>query len=107
MVARFTFTLITRTANKVMSAIHNSGENQHRMPLFLPFDLSRKWLDADLPVQDYQQILDYEISSAQLLYHPVYTIRSPKGRPDNKPKNEPWEWEASPPLDLETPSLHL
>ena len=36
---RGTFTLITRAANPVMRQIHNSGDNAHRMPLFLTKDL--------------------------------------------------------------------
>ena len=104
---RLSFALITRTANNVMSAIHNSGENQHRMPLFLPLDLSKKWLEADLPVQAYKEIIDYEMPSDQLIYHPVYTIRSPKGRADDKLKNEPWNWDALPPLEIKSPDHQL
>ncbi len=97
-IKRYTYTLITRAANKVMSQIHNDGENSFRMPLFLPFELSKKWLHEDLSNEEFKAILDYEIPSDDLEYYPVYTIRSAKERPDQKPKNEYYEWDKLPAL---------
>ena len=85
-------TIITRAANKVMAQIHNAGENATRMPLMLPLDLSKKWVTEDLSPQDYQDILDFEMPDEALEFKTVYTIRSAKARPDNKAKNEEWNW---------------
>ncbi|OIR07664.1 putative SOS response-associated peptidase YedK [mine drainage metagenome] len=98
LIKRYTYTLITRAANKVMSQIHNDGENSFRMPLFLPFELSKKWLQEDLSNDEFKAILDYELPSEDLEYYPVYTIRSAKERPDNKLKNEYYEWDKLPAL---------
>ncbi len=98
LIKRYTFTLITRGANSLMRAIHNSGENKHRMPLFLPLELSEKWLDSNLSPEEYKAILNFEMPSETLEYWPVYTIRSSKGRPDDKLKNELWEWDNLPEL---------
>ena len=99
LVKHWTYTLITRDANSVMKQIHNDGENKWRMPLLLPFEQSKKWLDEDLSPEDYQAILDIEMPSEELNCIPVYTIRSPKMRPDDKPKNEYFEWENLPELE--------
>ena len=98
MIRRMTYTLMTRDANEVMRMIHNDGDNKGRMPLFLPFELSNEFLADDLPATRYKEILSYEMPSEELDYQPVYTIRSPKGRPDDKAKNEYWEWEKLPAL---------
>ena len=96
--ARGTFTLITRGANDVMKKIHNSGSNANRMPLFLPKEMEQKWLLPDLSDEEIQEILNIELPSEELQYWPVFTIRSPKPRPDAKEKMEKFEWEGLPPL---------
>jgi putative SOS response-associated peptidase YedK len=88
----FTFTLITRSANKVMAQIHNDGDNTNRMPLMLPFEWSKKWLEDELSAEEYKNILDFEMPSEELKYHTVYTIRSAKPRPDEKAKDEFFDW---------------
>ncbi|HMC85464.1 MAG TPA: SOS response-associated peptidase [Chitinophagaceae bacterium] len=98
MIKRWTYTIITRNANTVMGDIHNDGDNRGRMPLFLPFELSKKWLDDDLSEVDYKTVLAFEMPSEELDYWPVFTIRSAKVRPDDKPKTEKWEWEKLPAL---------
>ena len=103
MIQRYTYTLITRNANEVMRQIHNDGDNKGRMPLLLPFELSREFLQDDLSAERYQEILDFELPSEALDYWPVFTIRSPKSRPDDKPKNEYWEWEKLPELGTANP----
>lgn len=92
----WTFTIITRSANSVMAQIHNDGENTNRMPLMLPFEFSKKWIMDDFSDEEYKSILDYEMPSAELEYKTVYTIRSPKPRPDNKRKDEFYQWEKVP-----------
>lgn len=69
-----------------------------RMPLFLPFEMSKEFLSEDLTEERYRQILAYEIPSEDLKYHPVFTIRSSKLRTDDKAKSEYWEWEKLPEL---------
>lgn len=97
-IKRFTYTLITRNANSVMMKIHNGGDNKFRMPLFLSLEMSREWLNEDLGEERYKEVLNFEMPSEQLNYHPVYTIRGRTPRPDNKLKNEKWEWEKLPEL---------
>ena len=93
-----TFTIITRSANELMQKIHNCGSNAHRMPLMLTHELELKWLLPDLTDAEMQQILDFEMPSEELDFKTVFTIRSPKPRPDNKSKTEVYEWENLPPL---------
>jgi putative SOS response-associated peptidase YedK len=101
-VKRWTYTLITRPANEVMRVLHNSGDNPFRMPLFLPLDLARDWVEKDLTVEEYRQILSYEMPSEEIDYHTVYTIRSKKPRPDGKTKDEIYEWKGVPVNSVET-----
>jgi putative SOS response-associated peptidase YedK len=98
---RWTFAMITREANEVMATIHNDGENRHRMPLFLPLEKSKEFLSEELSEnpERYHEILNYEMPSEDLVYQPVYTIRTNKLRPDNKQhKFDYYEWENLPPL---------
>lgn len=101
MIKRWTYTIITRPANNLMKMIHNDGDNRWRMPLLLPFELSKKWVSEELSNEEYKAILDYEMPSEELKYFTVWTIRSPKSRPDEKMKNEPFEWENLPELSLD------
>jgi hypothetical protein len=39
--------------------------------------------------------------SEELNYYTVYTIRSPRMRPDDKAKNEFYQWENLPELEIE------
>src|SRR5579864_7021076 len=54
MMQRWTYTLITRNANEVMAQIHNDGDNRSRMPLFVPLDLAKKWVEEELPEKEYR-----------------------------------------------------
>ena len=45
-------------------------------------------------------MLDFEMPSEELNYHTVYSIRSPKLRPDDKAKNEFYNWEKVPDIVL-------
>ena len=84
-----------------MKQIHNSGDNMGRMPLFLPIDLSKKWVEAEVNVEDYKTLLDFEMPLESLNYKTVYTIRTNKLRPDNKTRDEAYEWEKLPVLSLD------
>jgi putative SOS response-associated peptidase YedK len=96
MIKRFTFSLITREANSLMKQIHNDGENRGRMPLCLPLELSKEFLNEDLSPERYAEILLYEMAAVNMEATTVFTIRSTKQRPDGKEKNEYWEWEKLP-----------
>ncbi len=95
---RYTFTIITRAANSLMQQIHNGGDNKGRMPLFVPLHLAINWLKEDLTADEYKKILDFEMPSDALEYHTVNTIRSPKARADEKPKDTPFVWAGLPEL---------
>ena len=98
---RFTFTLLTRAANKLMEQIHNGGANKHRMPLMLPFELSKKWVTEEISVEDYKAILAYEMPVEKMDYISVYSIRTTEERPDEKAKNEMYKWENVPEIYLD------
>jgi len=91
---RFTFTLITRAANKLMAQIHNGGTNKNRMPLMLSFELSKKWVNDEITLEDYKAILAYEMPANNMHYKTVYSIRTAEQRPDEKAKNELYVWEG-------------
>jgi putative SOS response-associated peptidase YedK len=95
------YTFINRDANGIINQIHNDGENKWRMPLMLQFEQSKKWFGGNLTDEDYNAILDFEMPSEELNCLPVYTIRSPKLRPDDKTKKEYYEWENLPELEYE------
>jgi len=96
MIKRYTYSLITRNGNDLMKKIHNDGDNRGRMPLFLPLQMAKEFLEDELSVERYQEILQYEMPATQMEAITVYTIRSAKERPDGKLKNEYWEWEKLP-----------
>ena len=75
------------------------------MPLFLSLELSKKWMEAELNEAQYREILDYEMSPDNMNYIPVWTIRSPKPRPDGKLKTEFWEWKDLPALGEKNPPV--
>ena len=98
-----TYTVITRPANTLMGNIHNSGDNKHRMPLFIPSEIAQQWIDPVLNEKEVRDILNYEIPSEQLAYKTVYSIRGGKSRPDHKNKDAHWEWANLPPLGNDSP----
>ena len=91
-IKRWTYTLITRNANNVMRQIHNSGDNSGRMPLFVPLEMAKEWIAADLDSEKYQQILDFEMPDEALEFHTVWSIRTPKQRPDDAAKSTVFAW---------------
>ncbi len=97
----WSYTLITRAANSLMKQIHNDGANKERMPLLLPFELSKKWVTEELSPEDYKAILAYEMPSEELNHIPVFSIRTQKMRPDDKAKNEFFAWGNLPELIIE------
>lgn len=98
-----TYTLITRPANGLMAQIHNSGENKHRMPLFVHHEMAKWWIDPELTEAGVREVLNYEVPVDELSYSTVYTIRGGKQRPDHLEKDAHWEWAALPPLGKDTP----
>jgi putative SOS response-associated peptidase YedK len=98
----YTFTLITRKANTLMCSIHNSGDNPFRMPLFLPFEISKEFLQPDLSSERYAEILSYEMPSEALEYYTTFTIRTGKPHPLGLRKHERYDWPETPPPPLGT-----
>ncbi len=96
----FTFTIITRAANATMRMVHNAGTNAGRMPLLLPASKSMEWLQDELGATEYASLLEYEMPDDNLSLRTVYTIRSPKPRPDGKSKIEEFVWENLPDLEF-------
>ena len=96
---RYTFTIVTTAANNVMAQIHNGGENKSRMPLLLPFQKAKEWLEEPLTEDKYKEILSYSLPPKDLQFHTVFTIRGGKMRPDNKEKNEEYLWNGVEPIE--------
>jgi putative SOS response-associated peptidase YedK len=69
-----TFGILIRSGNEVMRNIHNSGDNPHRMPLMLPPELEREWLNPALADEDMNRIFSYEMPSEALEYWPVKSL---------------------------------
>ena len=69
-----TFGILIRSGNEIMRKIHNSGENPYRMPLMLPPELEKEWLNPNLSDLDIQRILDYEMPPEALEYWPVKSL---------------------------------
>ena len=89
-----------------MSNIHNDGPNKHRMPLFLPEDLERQWIE-DINEEDMPPIFLFEMPNEKLKHYPVYTLRGYPNRPDCKHRYEQFEWEGLPPLGSDTAQTSL
>lgn len=100
------FGMLTRSANDVMATIHNDGPNKHRMPLFLPEDLEKQWLN-DISEEEMLPIFNFEMPSSALEAYPVYTLRGYPERPDSKHRYEPFGWEGLPPLGQDSPQQSL
>jgi len=100
------FGMLTRSANDVMANIHNDGPNKHRMPLFLPEDLEKKWID-EISDEEMLPIFNFEMPSLGLEFYPVYTLRGYPNRPDEKRRFEPFEWEGLPQLGSDDPQQTL
>jgi len=95
-----TFSLVTRNANALMQKIHNANPDDPRMPLFVPFEMAKRWIKPDLSDDAIAEIMNYEMPSENLEAWPVFTIRSPKPRSDAKEKFEPYDWEDLPGLEI-------
>lgn len=91
-----TFTLLTCNANQVMTQIHNGGDNAGRMPMMLTNELAQRWLQPELTDTDIREILQYELSPAQLDYWPVNSVR--KVKPDDASVIAPITYEGLPDL---------
>lgn len=84
------FGLITRPANDKMSMVHNGKkeEGRFRMPLLLPIDLEKEWLNSDLSDEGIAKILSHEIPSEQLRYQHIKSPRK-RGTPNDESVFEP------------------
>lgn len=92
-----TFAILIRNGNEVMRGIHNSGDNPYRMPLMLPQELEREWLNPGLTDLDIQRICDYEMPSGALEYWPVNSLY--RTDPFNEHVVDPVEYDGLPAID--------
>jgi putative SOS response-associated peptidase YedK len=60
------YTMFTIVANDLLAAIHNGGENSHRMPLVITRDMEAYWLNPDTPDKVIDEILNYQVGSKTL-----------------------------------------
>lgn len=91
------FSIVTRTANPLLRAIHNSGENRGRMPLMLDRSTLKEWLDPDLEDGPLAALLDQEYPASALQYRTVAPIRRP--HPDTPELLQAQAYEGIPPLE--------
>jgi putative SOS response-associated peptidase YedK len=73
-----TFTIVTRTANSLLTIIHNGGMNAGRMPLILTKEMAMEWLEPALSDDRMKTILSYELPSQEMEAWPVRSVRSRK-----------------------------
>lgn len=77
-----TFSLITVPANALLARIHNSKQ---RMPLILPPEHEQQWLDAELP-RDRIEALMQPLGDGLLEAYPVSPLVSSRRHPTNVPE---------------------
>lgn len=87
-----TFTLLTRNANDLMRRIHNGGDNAGRMPLILPVEYEKEWLDPALSDEGIRRILNYSLPPEEMEYWTVNPVR--KAKPDDEGVIERVEYEG-------------
>lgn len=92
LIERKTFTIVTTAANRVMQQIHNNGVNAGRMPLLLNDNDCVKWIEQDLPLEDLEKILSFQMPVTDMTWRPVFSIRTAKQREDGKLKSEEFNW---------------
>lgn len=51
------FSLLTTGANELLKKIHNSGKNPHRMPVIIPQEFERDWINPNLNEGDIKALL--------------------------------------------------
>ena len=66
-----THSMLTISANDLLMAVHNGGENKWRMPLAMERGMERHWLDKKTPDIAVNEILNYQIHSQKLNTYPV------------------------------------
>ncbi len=74
------YTMFTTEANPLLAAIHNGGENSHRMPLVIDKDMEEDWLNPGTPDKVVQEILDYRIDAKRLRAWPVAPLTGKKAK---------------------------
>lgn len=86
------FSMITRGANEKMSWIHNSGDNKHRMPLFLTKEMEQAWVLEDLSDNDMNEIFHYCMPSEDIQHHAVFSLRGKKVLPEGQERDAYYDW---------------
>lgn len=83
LVTEKTFTLATREANTLLTKLHNSGENPHRMPLILPKNIADSWVKPGATDFQIQEMVNYEAQSAEFSFWPVSSVRKKHGNDES------------------------
>ena len=76
--------MFTIVANELLAAIHNGGENSHRMPLVISRDMEEDWLNPDTPGKVIDEILNYQIGSKELDAWAVSPLTGKKAKQGNE-----------------------
>jgi len=97
------FAMITTEGNEISCNIHNHGDNKHRMPLYVPFDMAKRWVSPQRTLGDFKEIINYRLPSEKLNYYTVAPLTGKKQRTDGKPKDAPYNWPGLPPLGNDKP----
>lgn len=66
---QFTFAIVTRKANALMSQIHNNPANPGRMPLILSSEMKESWLSCNN--NSMLDLFEYELPSSEMQAWPV------------------------------------
>jgi len=77
-----TFTIITTAANPMMEKIHNTKK---RMPMILPADSEKAWIDAELPVERACEFLK-PVPEKKMRAHTISRLITARGVDKNVPE---------------------
>lgn len=84
------FSLVTTTANSIMSAIHNTKK---RMPTILPEEQAYQWIQPNISKEEITRLAAFSIPSTQLSATTIHKDFRTSSNP-----TEPFEFEELPPI---------
>jgi putative SOS response-associated peptidase YedK len=93
-----TFGLLTTSANPLMEKIHNSGANPHRMPVILPREFERDWINPNLTEGDIKALMA-QFPHNEMEAHTVSRLVTSRTEPRDVPLvQEPCTYEELEPI---------
>lgn len=97
---RWTYGMITKHGEGIMTDIHNGKPDDPRSVLYLHKSLADEFVQEGLSTNEkrYKELLKHNIGDEAFTYHPVFSVRGGKMRPDGKDKDEYFEYPHLPPL---------